>query len=249
MSFSDLCDSAYTCQIYLVRKHLPTPKTFDMKKYLLQTAIVLILISTLNGCKKSNDSAANKYGATINGKTWWGTVTIPGQKPQNYSVHYNADSSFVWNEQVGEYLGHWSITDNHLTLTFSNVDAVFTADISGDNTLTNLFTSNTFTVNNSELIPNPFNKPLGGTVWKGKFTNYDGVVSDIEMDFVDDSHMNAIFWGGKLYYLYDKSASGIVFSTRPAMEDFNQFFGVIITENQMVGTDADPTRTFQVTLQ
>src|SRR5664279_1997353 len=99
-----------------------------MKKQFRLLMTTLLVIFLISGCKKSStpDNSKN-YSTAIVDKTWWGTFTYKGQTEEYYSMHFNADSSFDWDQLLGSFKGHWSLAGNKLTLTFVGNDTKITA--------------------------------------------------------------------------------------------------------------------------
>jgi len=219
-----------------------------MKK---QVAVILLgVLCIASGCKKSNSNGSNDSGAAISEKTWWGELTNQDEKSQYYSVHFNSDGSFVWNQALGEYFGDWSLSGNHLTLSFRDLSVVVEADITGGNKWVNIKTNNTSTVDNGQLFTSPNQKALDGTVWKGTYKDLHDVSYTLEIDFQDAVNMQVTIGNSAAAsYTYFRSTSGVIIRTPQASMDSHVYFGLIMSDTQMQGTDINPDNRWQVTKQ
>ena len=221
-----------------------------MKK-LFQTSIILISASLiLSACKKDSTSpggSSNNTKAVIVDKTWWGMFTYAGEASEYYSVHFNTDSSVTWNQTLGEYQGRWSLTGNHLNINFGPGGISIDADVTSDNKLANITTSNTSVVNSGQLLPNPTQLSLDGTQWKGVYTDKIGSTYNFEMDFKSGSKVDIAFDGtGATTYSYTRSASGVTIRTFDG--DTRYWFGIVMTDTKMSGTER-PENKWELTKQ
>ncbi len=111
-----------------------------MKKHIGIILITLLFAGVFVSC--NDDDVSKDYAASVRDKTWWGTLTNAGEGgPQYYSVHFNADNTLQWSQLAGDYDGQWILEKNNLTLTFTGLDVIVTAEISDDDTWTNITTS------------------------------------------------------------------------------------------------------------
>jgi hypothetical protein len=219
-----------------------------MKKHFRIAMIILGVIMISSGCKKDNNSSSNNASAaSINGKTWWGLFTYVGDTTEYYSVHFNADSSLTWNQTLGEYTGKWSLNSNHLKMDFGPNSIVITADIIGGNTLSNIKSNNSSIINSGQLLLNPSQQSLDGTVWKGVYSDKIGSTYNFEMDFKSGSKVDIGFDGSAATtYSYTRSASGV--TVRTFNGDSRLWFGVIMSDTKMEGSER-PENKWEVTKQ
>jgi hypothetical protein len=217
-----------------------------MKKYFRIAMIILGVVLFLTGCKKDNNSS-NNSAASINDKNWWGMFTYAGDSSEYYSAHFNTDKSITWNQSLGEYKGTWSLSGNHLTMDFGPGSIVVTADLTGDNKMTNIKTNNTSVVNNGQLMTSTSEQSLDGSTWKGTFYDKIGSTYPITMVFSAGSKVDIGFDGlTPVSYTYTRSASGV--TIRTAGGDDEVWFGLIMSDTKMQGTDR-PENKWNVTKQ
>src|SRR5438270_6038822 len=103
-----------------------------MKKYLMPVYFLLLVAAMVASCKKSDTSPQKDFAASINDKTWWGTMSYAGLNTSYYSIHFNASGSLVWSEMSGDYQGNWVIEGRHLTITLTSIVRQIKADLSND---------------------------------------------------------------------------------------------------------------------
>jgi hypothetical protein len=200
-----------------------------MKKY-LNMAIALLATVFFFSCKKDKDIPAVKdYTTSIINKNWSGSFTYNGEQIQYYSVHFNADKTFEWNQWAGDYFGLWSLDGNKITLKFTGATVIVAAEISDDNKLIN-FTTNTLNkINTGQLIEN-INIALDNTVWKGPEINLIvGFNAPLQLRFMPGSNVEVNLAGTIQTHPYSRTSSGSIRNSR--------IFGVIIGPNEMRGTD------------
>jgi hypothetical protein len=218
-----------------------------MKNYLKIILVALLLTEILFSCKKSSDPTplAKDYGASIRGKTWWGTFKIPGQTAQYFAVHFKADSSLAWSQWSGEYTGKWTLHGNKLTIIY--ISNVITADISDDGKLTNFGDNNgVYAVINADLLANP-NTPIDNTIWKGT-ESVSGVLNTLQLSFIPGLKVEAkkasTTYGVKVY-TRSPSGAAIRFTV---LNDFS-FFGVFTSETVIKGCENSTENLWQVSKQ
>ena len=217
-----------------------------MKKYLPYTMFILSAVLILSGCKKDSTSSGN-YSASVSDKTWWGLFTYAGDTTEYYSVHFNTDNSLVWNQMLGEYAGTWSISSNHLTMNLGINSLIITADITGDNKLANIKTNNSSVINIGQLLTNPSQLSLDGTIWKGVFTDKIGSTYNMTMEFQTGGQV-VIGLDGLTAdtFTYARSASGV---TIRAINGSDIWFGIIQSDTKMIGTEDKAENKFELTKQ
>jgi hypothetical protein len=176
-----------------------------MKKYIGNTPVTILLIALLWSCSKSN--GPTDYASFIKDKTWWGTLTHTGQEMEYYSIHFNSDSSMIWDEALVSLPGHWHVDGKKLTISFQPSSLEITADISDDKKLINIEdNSGNYEINSGQIIENP-NIALENSVWKG--TVMLGTQQPAEMDF--NANNKVVLTTGTTAYPenpYSRSASG-----------------------------------------
>jgi hypothetical protein len=218
-----------------------------MKKRLPLIIIMICTAMIYMGCKKDNGGSASDYAASINDKTWWGMFTYAGDTTEYYSVHFNTDNSLTWNQLLGEYSGTWSLSGNHLTMDFGLNSIAITTDITNDNKLTNIKTNNTTVVNSGQLLVNPAQPVLDGTVWKGVFTDKIGSTYNMGAEFKSGGKVTIGLDGLVAEtFSYTRSASGI---TIRAKSGSDTWFGVIMTDSKIIGTVDKAENKWEVTKQ
>jgi hypothetical protein len=208
----------------------------SVMKDILKIGIFSFLLTVLmQGCKKSNTPPAIDYASFIKNKTWWGTLTNTGLPMEHYSVHFNADNSLKWNQMAGEYDGQWVITGKHLIMTFNSLGVDINADISKDGKLENITdNNNNSTINTGELIVNT-DFPLDNTVWKGSI--FFGSSATLQMKFTPGYNVEITIANSLVFqYVYKRPAPGAYIRATPSGTNANQFFGVLVSANEMKGS-------------
>jgi hypothetical protein len=200
-----------------------------MKKYISIILVTLLSMGIIDSCKK--DSTSKDYTNAIKSKTWWGTLTNPGETAQYYSVYFNADNSLVWSQQSGNYTGKWTINGKQLTLDFVTPAVQVKADISDDNTLKNIVTNNSSVVNSGKMIVNQ-TASLDNTVWKGLMSLGTGQ-QIFQLSFMIGSKVE-VKVGATTFgtYPYTRSVSGVVIQFSLGAYPY---FGIISSDNEMKG--------------
>jgi hypothetical protein len=211
-----------------------------MKKIISIIPVILIVMSILLSCKKS-DSPIN-YVSTIKDKTWWGTFSNAGENNQYYSVHFNADNSLLWSQLSGDYAGLWILDGNKLTMNFTTLAIKITAEISDDNTLLNITTNSPNKVYTGKLNNNTDNL-LDNTVWK----ETNNSPSAVQLSFFSGLKVEAKI-GPSTYATnaYIRSSSGFIRFTTTVNY---KFFGVFISDIELRGSYNDSGHSWQIIKQ
>jgi len=223
-----------------------------MKKY--NKGILVILLSTLVLLSCSEDDAGKNYAASIKDKIWWGTLTNAGEGgPQYFSVHFNADNSLQWSQLAGDYEGQWVVDQNKITLTFTGLDVIVTAEISDDNTWTNITTNTPNKVNSGELAENLIMN-LDNTFWNGAQwpinapgLDFSSKILQLQFkpDFIYGLHIPS---STAIGFSYEKSPTGGFFRIKMLKDSHPAYFGVIVSDREIRGTNSD-LFTFQLIKQ
>jgi len=109
-----------------------------MKKQLIFTAIGLLLaVIGLNSCKKSDDTKPPANPIVLKNTAWTGEFNYSGGTTQPMSIAFGESGTLIWSEFKSEYTGSWTLENGLLTINLSG-SVSFTANISSDNTLTNI---------------------------------------------------------------------------------------------------------------
>ena len=223
-----------------------------MKKYNNILLVTVVLVSCMSGCKKSNEPAPADYTNSIKDKTWWGMFTYTGKDAEYYSVHFNADNTFLWSQFAGDFTGQWAVNGKAFTMTFDVSKATVKADISDDDKLLNI-TDNTsnFEINTGQLIANT-NIPLDNSVWEGKPILANGLYGymlrftpilkvDIQETFFEPPSTYKSYSYPNI--IYKRSVSGTVFRAEVNAGGAGAgrlFFGVVISGTEMRGSEKNP---------
>jgi hypothetical protein len=135
-----------------------------MKKQVIFTAISLMLAVTgLDSCKKSNDTKTPD--PVLKNTTWTGEFNYNGGTTQPMSIAFLDGGNLTWAEFKGEYSGSWAVTNGILTISLGG-SVSFTANISSDNTLTNIKSTDGSGRKLLNTIPGTNDYPvLEGTKW------------------------------------------------------------------------------------
>jgi hypothetical protein len=216
-----------------------------MKKYTGIALITLLSVVAINSCKK-NDTPKD-YNASIKGKTWVGKFADPGKEPAYYSIYFNADNSLEWNQAGGNYPGLWVVNGRQLIINFVAAGVKITADIADNDTLMNITTNTVgFLVSSGKLLANPY-LPLTNTVWKGAITK-GNTSYPLQINFKPDLKVEVYMFGSqRAPYSYKRSESGAVI--RFTIDATYTFFGVIISDNEMKGSEYAADYPWQATKQ
>jgi hypothetical protein len=223
-----------------------------MKKHI--GIILITLLSTGIFVSCNEDDVSKDYAASIKDKTWWGELTNAGEGgSQYYSVYFNANNTLVWSQLAGDYGGQWLLDKNKLTLTFTGLDVIMTAEISDDDTWTNITTNTPNKVNSGELAVNP-NMNLDNTLWSGmeRPINASGISLDtnaLQMRF--SPNFTYTIRAGEytaIGFTYEKSPFGGFFRLNKISDDRPDYFGVIVSDREIRGTNSD-LFTFQLMKQ
>jgi len=228
-----------------------------MKKQCRLFAVLLSSVFLVAGCKKTTTPDGNTpkdYLASIADKTWWGTFNYTGQAEEYYSMHFNADNTFDWDQFLGSFKGFWALDSNKLTLTYEGNDTKIIAEISDDNKLIHISdNTDNSEITSGQLVSSP-HIPLDNTVWKGMqiFTYVDNQDSFndsmiVKLEFNDNGQALQSFKGilPPAFYDYSRSPSGDAVRTktsyigRSVMSGDIIYFFVIVSENEMKGTSRD----------
>jgi hypothetical protein len=205
-----------------------------MKKFVSVLVIIAWSCIIFTSCKKSNDSSNNgNTSSAVSDKTWWGMFTYPGDTTEYYSVHFNADSTMLWNQMLGEYGGKWTLSGNHLSMNFTN-GVIITADITGGNKLSAFKVNNTSIINSGELLASPYTQSLDGTKWRGAF--YDKIGSDypMGMEFKSGNQVDITIDGmATETFSYVRSGSGVTIRAKNGSE---VWFGLLMSDTTINGT-------------
>jgi hypothetical protein len=207
-----------------------------MKKKLTIARVVLLSLLVLFSCKKSTTPTPRDYTSSIKNKTWWGMVTNNGWAPEYYSVYFNADNSFKWNQLSGEYDGKWTVTGNQLSLTFPALSIEIKADIGDNDRLMNFTDNNPNSIMNSgKLVENP-NIPLDNTIWNGSFLQ-GGASYPLKILFTGGSQIRLVVDNVQppVIGVYARSATGGSFRVYGIG---SAFFGVLSAPGEMKGSSA-----------
>lgn len=203
-----------------------------MKKIITNIMLVLMASLILFSCKK--DSSKN-YADSIAAKTWWGKFAYTGKSSQYYSIAFSASGTFTWSERSGDYLGHWAVEGNHLTITFDASGRKIKSDISEDGKLLNIENNPAYgyTITSGELISNPNTSPLDNTLWKGTYTLENAQTVIVNLRFLPGSKFQFESAGSTPYpFVYTRSASSVI------IRGGNNFFGIVISGTEMKGSDS-----------
>ena len=217
-----------------------------MKKYFNIIVVTLLLAATACGCKKSDSAQPKNYAVSIKDKTWSGIFTYTGKTSEYYSIHFNADNSFIWTELSGDYSGQWVVNGKQLVLKFGGSGATVKGDITDDDRLLTITASSSaYIVNSGKLVVNP-NPLLDNTVWKGILTS--GASHFLQLSFMTGLkvaiQIDNVMQG---QFPYKRSASGGAIQVGTG--GIGPFFGVITAENEMMGSSAIVATPWQATKQ
>jgi hypothetical protein len=205
-----------------------------MKKNLTIARVALLSLLVLFSCKKSTTPTPKDYTSSIKNKTWWGMVTNNG-RAEYYSVHFNADNSFKWNQLAGEYDGKWTVSGKQLSLTFPALSIEIKADIGDNDRLMNFTDNNPNSIMNSgELVENP-NIPLDNTLWNGSMVQV-GASYTLQIIFTGGAQIGLVVNNTlpPIIGVYARSADGG--SIRVNGIAGVAFFGVLSAPGEMKGT-------------
>ena len=118
----------------------------------------------LSACKKSSGDAAVDNTAFKN-TIWTGEFNYTGKTAEPVSIDFSEGGQLLWHELKGNRIGTWKLEGKKLSISLDNAPS-FTGDVTSDNKLTNLQTSDGGgrTLKNAALdkaaIPD-----LANTVW------------------------------------------------------------------------------------
>ena len=102
----------------ILYKNLSTKKLKYMKEYSRIIIITLLSLASIVSCKKNN--TPKDYLASINSKTWWGSITYTGKAPEYYSVYFNSDYKFIMEPRIGRLCRavdfKWKAVDDDVSL-------------------------------------------------------------------------------------------------------------------------------------
>jgi hypothetical protein len=128
---------------------------------------ILILVLFACSCRKSATPENTKdYSSMIRNRNWWGTITYTGESLKYFSVHFNDDSTLIWDEDRGTFTGHWTLIDRQLIVKFDSSGYRFTANIENEKFSYLASSSPKFQVNSGQLIKD-LNLSIENTTWIG----------------------------------------------------------------------------------
>ena len=215
-----------------------------MEKSIRTIVGILMIMGIISGCKKS--TATKDYVLSVKERTWWGLITHTGQSSEYYSVHFNADNSFVWSEMSGDIQGNWSLAGKQVTITFSGSGAQIKANISDNDTLLNIFdNSDLYSIKSGYLIETPI-VFLDNTIWKGSITSAGNPPLQLQINYLPNFTVTSSL-GSNAPFSYSRSESDAV--VRFYLDATYKFFGVIVSTTEMKGTEVAPDYHWQVTKQ
>jgi hypothetical protein len=199
-----------------------------MKKYSGIILTVLLSMTIIVGCEKNG---TKDYTALIKNRTWWGQLTNPGETIQYYCVYFKSDGNLIWSQREADYAGKWVVDKNQVTMDFPVLSVQIKADISDDNKLTNIVSSNSSIVTNANLIPNPTLR-LDNTQWNGILVQSGGTSESFQLNFLTGAKVDGKVGSAGIGNIYTRSESGAVirFTLGPY-----PFFAIITTDKEMRG--------------
>jgi len=212
-----------------------------MKK--LQPAVLLlvpVLLVLLLACKKSNDNndaPGNGYAALFKNKLWAGELQYEGSLAEPYSISFDDNDGFTWQEYSGEYSGKYKIDNEkkELTISFTSGSEV-TAKITGDNKLSAFTTKTTYNwkLLNSELDTATF-QVLDNTIWSGTEPG-STEPSSLGFNFHPGSKMDIRVAGSVLGtdLPYVRKAGALRFTYYHSSDKWD-FFSVLMPDNTIKG--------------
>jgi hypothetical protein len=102
-------------------------------------------------------------------------------------------------------------------------------------------------VNTGQLIPFPNLPVLANSIWQGTLVQPNGSFP-LSMRFISGGQVQ-VTMAGRVYNTgsYQQSPSGVAFRTVP--EGVYNFFGIIVSGNEMKGTLASPDNQWNITKQ
>jgi hypothetical protein len=111
-----------------------------MKKHFIYSAAIC-LFATLGfgSCKKDNKSAAADTTAFKN-TIWTGEFNYSGRGTEPMSIEFIEGGQLYWRELLANHAGAWKIEGKKLSISLDGAPS-FTGDVSSDNSLTNLQSS------------------------------------------------------------------------------------------------------------
>jgi len=130
-----------------------------------------VLLLLLSACGKSNDNDApgNDYSTLFKGKIWVGELQYEGSTAEPYSISFDNNDGFNWQEYSDEFSGKYKIDNDkkELVITFTSGSEV-TAKITDNDKLFEFTTKTTYNwkLLNSELDSATF-EILDNTIWSG----------------------------------------------------------------------------------
>jgi len=196
------------------------------------------------------EAAPIDYSLSVKDKTWWGVFTYTDKDAEFYSVHFNTDNTFIWSQFSGDYKGQWTISGKDLSMIFDASTNEMRANIGDDDKLVNVTdNSGNSTINTCQFIANP-NISLDDTEWKGQIVS--GTPYLLEIGF--RAPLKADIRLGYTYTnnTYTRSSSGAVIRAdiMPAgAAAGTTFFGLIISESDMVGCSKNSNNQWKASKQ
>ncbi|MDO6430042.1 hypothetical protein Q4E93_05570 [Flavitalea sp. BT771] len=109
-----------------------------MRKKITFTVISILLAAiSFSGCKKDNKTG--DQSTSVKNTVWTGEINYAGKAVEPISIAFG-DGTLTWYELSGEYNGTWKIENGLLTISIEGAVS-FKANISSDNSLTNIKSS------------------------------------------------------------------------------------------------------------
>jgi hypothetical protein len=220
----------------------PVMNTFS--RYLI---ILLAIGAICVSCGKDSGAVQTGQGdddpgLTIRNRNWWGLITVPGQQPGYYSAHFTADSAVIWNQLEGEYDGKWSMNGTRITINLNGINAMISADVSGDGTFANIQDNYAGgDVNTGNLVKHE-DFSLDNTEWQGKLSDLlSGNDYVMDLKFLPDLKADISLGGVTEHPGYDSNGSAAFFRTD---DSGVQYFGVFVSADSIRGNRGDVTEKF-----
>ena len=223
-----------------------------MKNKFNLAVIFFTMLIILIACKKESSPVLpptgpmvppeKDYAKAVYGRTWWGTFAYPGELAQYYSVSFKKDSTMIFYQMSGAYIGNWSLSANQLIMEFPVQSVIITADLSAVDTLMNFTTNNNVTMIDGRLQRNLSLIELEGTKWMGSIIS-GANLRDLVLQFSGGYLSNSISMPTDTNPFQQPAGSMAMYAVGPALL---QWFGLIINDSTMIGELSDYSKTWTV---
>lgn len=180
--------------------------------------LYFLLIVAFAGCKKEG---VKDYASAIVDKVWVGTFNYMNNATEYYSIHFKADSSFIFSDQSANWNGTWGINDNQLIIKLAGEIRV---KISNDNKFVDIINkpTNDWELKTGELN-DKFNESIDETQWKGTIGGDELVITFMPGSVIGVARNNVVI----NYGIYTRNDAGIRLDGWPS-------FGVIMPDGKQI---------------